>query len=42
MDLEKIDKDNTSIIKYSKTDNVLNDICMLNNKFCKRLCISVC
>lgn len=29
MDLEKIDKDNTSIIKYSKTDNVLNDICSI-------------
>lgn len=28
MDLEKIDK-NTSIIKYSKTDNVLNDICTI-------------
>ena len=27
MDLEKIDKNNTSIIKYSKTDNVLNDVC---------------
>ena len=26
MDLEKIDKNNTSIIKYSKTDNVLKDI----------------
>ena len=30
MDLEKIDK-NTSIIKYSKTDNVLNDICSIIN-----------
>lgn len=29
MDLEKIDKNNTSIIKYSKTDNVLNDICSI-------------
>ena len=29
MDLEKIDKNNTSIIKYSKTDNVLNDICTI-------------
>lgn len=28
MDLEKIDKD-SSIIKYSKTDNVLNDICSI-------------
>ncbi len=28
MDLEKIDK-NSSIIKYSKTDNVLNDICSI-------------
>ena len=24
-----IDKNNTSIIKYSKTDNVLNDICTI-------------
>ena len=31
MDLEKIDKNNTSIIKYSKTDNVLNDICSIIN-----------
>ena len=30
MNLEKIDK-NTSIIKYSKTDNVLNDICSIIN-----------
>ena len=30
MDLEKIDK-NTSIIKYSKTDNVLNAICSIIN-----------
>jgi hypothetical protein len=30
MDLEKIDK-KTSIIKYSKTDNVLNDICSIIN-----------
>ena len=30
MDLEKIDK-NASIIKYSKTDNVLNDICSIIN-----------
>ena len=29
MDLEKIDKNNTSIIKYSKTDNVLTDICSI-------------
>lgn len=29
MDLEKIDKNNTSIIKYSKTDNVLNDVCSI-------------
>lgn len=29
MDLEKVDKENTSIIKYSKTDNVLNDICSI-------------
>ncbi len=29
MDLEKIDKDNTSIIKYFKTYNVLNDICSI-------------
>ena len=29
MDLEKIDKNNTSIIKYSKTDNVLNEICTI-------------
>ena len=29
MDLEKIDKTNTSIIKYSKTDNVLTDICSI-------------
>ncbi len=29
MDLEKIDKNNISIIKYSKTDNVLNDICSI-------------
>lgn len=28
MDLEKIDK-NISIIKYSKTDNVLNDVCSI-------------
>lgn len=28
MDLEKIDK-KSSIIKYSKTDNVLNDICSI-------------
>ena len=28
MDLEKINK-NASIIKYSKTDNVLNDICTI-------------
>ena len=31
MDLEKIDKNNTSIIKYSKTDNVLNDVCSIIN-----------
>ena len=31
MDLEKIDKSNTSIIKYSKTDNVLKDICSITN-----------
>ena len=31
MNLEKIDKNNTSIIKYSKTDNVLNDICSIIN-----------
>ena len=31
MDLEKIDKSNTSMIKYSKTDNVLNDICSIIN-----------
>lgn len=30
MDLEKIDK-NVSIVKYSKTDNVLNDICSIIN-----------
>jgi hypothetical protein len=30
VNLEKIDK-NTSIIKYSKTDNVLNDICSIIN-----------
>ncbi len=30
MDLEKIDK-SSSIIKYSKTDNVLNDICSIIN-----------
>ena len=29
--LEKINKNNTSIIKYSKTDNVLNDICSIIN-----------
>ena len=29
MDLEKIDKTNTLIIKYSKTDNVLTDICSI-------------
>lgn len=29
MNLEKIDKNNASIIKYSKTDNVLNDICSI-------------
>ena len=29
MDLEKIDKYNTSIIKYSKTDSVFNDICSI-------------
>lgn len=29
MNLEKIDKNNTSIIKYSKTDNVLNDVCSI-------------
>ena len=29
MDLENIDKGNTSIIKYSKTDNVLTDICSI-------------
>ena len=28
MDLEKIDK-SSSIIKYSKTDNVLTDICSI-------------
>lgn len=28
MDLEKIDK-NISIIKYSKTENVLNDVCSI-------------
>lgn len=31
MDLEKIDKNNTSIIKYSKTDDVLTDICSIIN-----------
>ena len=31
MDLEKKDKNNTSIIKYSKTDNVLKDICSIIN-----------
>ena len=31
MDLEKINKNETSIIKYSKTDNVLNDICSIIN-----------
>lgn len=31
MDLEKIDKNNTSIIKYSRTDNVLNDVCSIIN-----------
>ena len=31
MNLEKIDKNNTSIIKYSKTDNVLTDICSIIN-----------
>ena len=31
MNLEKIDKNNTSIIKYSKTDNVLKDICSIIN-----------
>ena len=30
MDLEKIDR-SSSIIKYSKTDNVLNDICSIIN-----------
>ena len=29
MNLEKIDKNNASIIKYSKTDNVLNDVCSI-------------
>ena len=29
MNLEKLDKNNTSIIKYSKTDNVLTDICSI-------------
>lgn len=31
MNLEKIDKNNTSIIKYSKTDDVLTDICSIIN-----------
>lgn len=31
MNLEKIDKNNISIIKYSKTDNVLKDICSIIN-----------
>lgn len=30
MDLEKIDR-SSSIIKYSKTDNILNDICSIIN-----------
>lgn len=29
MNLEKMDKNDTSIIKYSKTDNVLNDVCSI-------------
>lgn len=29
MNLDKINKNNTSIIKYSKTDNVLTDICSI-------------
>ena len=37
MDLEKIDK-NASIIKYSKTDNVLNDICsIIEGRIWKRI-----
>jgi hypothetical protein len=31
MNLEKIDKNNTSIIKYSKTDDVLTDIFSIIN-----------
>lgn len=29
MDLEKINENNNSIIKYSKTNNVLTDICSI-------------